>query len=77
MWWDTNEAQKAYPVLVLDHTVIFPGEKIPLVLEDPEMIKVVNFALEKNLVDVPKEIQRELKFKFAEHADKVLDYTLV
>lgn len=49
MWWSINEAQKTYPVLVLDKTVIFPGEKVPLVLEDPEMIKAVNFALEKNI----------------------------
>ncbi|MCL5784877.1 MAG: hypothetical protein M1142_06020, partial [Patescibacteria group bacterium] len=32
---------------------------------------------EKNLIDVPEEIKKELKFKFMEHADEILDYILI
>lgn len=40
-----SNAKKTYPALILDKTVVFPGEKVPLIIENEEMIKVVNFAL--------------------------------
>lgn len=40
--------KNVHPALVLNKTVIFPSEKTPLVIEDKEMIKAINFALEKN-----------------------------
>lgn len=40
-------SKKVYPAVVLDKTVVFPMEKAPLIIENREMIKSINFALEK------------------------------
>lgn len=42
-----NNSKKNYPSLVLDKTVVFPSEKMPLIIENETMIKAVNFAAEK------------------------------
>lgn len=42
-----SQDKKVYPALVLDKTVVFPAEKVPLIVENEEMIKAINLALEK------------------------------
>ncbi len=43
-----SDSKKAYPALILDKTVVFPSEKVPLIVENEIMIKAVNFAAENN-----------------------------
>ncbi|MCL5784373.1 MAG: LON peptidase substrate-binding domain-containing protein, partial [Patescibacteria group bacterium] len=46
MFFDRQE--KTYAALVLDKVVIFPGERVPLMIEDESMTKAINHALEKD-----------------------------
>ncbi len=43
-----GNSNKTYPAIVLNKTVVFPNEKVPLIIEDQKMMKAINLALEKD-----------------------------
>ncbi|MBI2315149.1 LON peptidase substrate-binding domain-containing protein [Candidatus Daviesbacteria bacterium] len=40
-----NDIKDSYPALVLDKMILFPSDKIPLIIENEDMIKIINHAL--------------------------------